>query len=622
MNLVSGGLIEIQDYNEIALEINRLFSDNTVDLEWATSDLILQYTVTGSALGSGTPIPMDVSGLDLIALEFLVVSINEGTGWYTINNSQYTVNIVPNPEQISFNSTYGIGTQIRIHKRTDHRYGWGQQASVYPVDVGDPVLSDETTLQAYLEANINNLIDKVNVIEERIDGPSELTRINPGQLIYASDKTTITSTLQTDLAGTNYWKNEVATLDVNVHDFSRDDPWTTTLTATARYTWDSYDEFRYFFNTGSDLRATLVSSGDTGSQGFINWTAVINKMGSLILNFDRCTQTGFGGVTENIGAYKLTEDYQIVFTSAGPTAPVGVNPDEYLPDIDEYNNFIENMKIVWRARIVPDTPSAGNIAIDIRADLDDTEFAQTFDGTIEYQAGYKSADDVTDNTVEFSITDFLPEITTLDDFVIDGLAPTAGTEVAVINNGVFTNGQNIGGTFTLDGGNVITTFTSTILGNGGQVLYSNNTPIFVDTGEPYNTDETIEITGNGSGQTARMRISFGPDSGISVKSEVANVSFRIAAIDNNSTTTDEKIVVEAFNAAGDSVPVNLSGGASLSISGNEVTATSSGAPGLSDRSLLVQVVGPVARIEYTYSNDGTGSHTIYQSDVEYDFLPI
>jgi len=245
VNLVSGGLIEIQDYNDIALEINRLFSDNTIDLEWVTSDLILQYTVTGSALGAGTPISMDVSGLDLFALEFLVVNINEGTGWHTINNSQYSINLSTDPEQISFNSTYGIGTQIRIYKRTDHRYGWGQQASVYPVDVGDPVLSDETVLQAYLEANINNLIDKVNVIEERIDGPSELSRINPKQLIYASDKTTITSTLQTDLAGHNYWKNEVATLDVNVYNFSRNDPWTTTLTATARYTWNSYDEFRY-----------------------------------------------------------------------------------------------------------------------------------------------------------------------------------------------------------------------------------------------------------------------------------------------------------------------------------------------------------------------------------------
>lgn len=420
MNIVTGGLIEIADYNDIALEINRIFSDNTVDLDWTTSDLILEYTVTRSDLIAGTSIPVDVSGLDLQPWDFLVVSVNDGTGWRTaIKDLDYSVNLSLNPEEISFVVNYTVGTQIRAYRRTTHIFGWGQQASVYPISVGDPVLADEAVLQAYLEANINNLIDKVNIMEARVDGPSELTRINTGQVIFATDKSTIISTVNTDiLQADTPWRNEIATIQSNLVTFSRTTPWTNKLTATVRWTWASYNDFRYFFNTGCDLRATLTTSGEPDNQGFVNWTNVINEMGSLILNYSTCSQTGFNGISESIGSYALTEDFQTVFTSDRTGRPVSVNPNEYISEYDDYSEYqsYDNLVVVWKARVLEDQPGSGQISLDIRAELDDTDFTQSFVGTIEFQAGYKTADNVTDNSAVFSITNVIPTVTQLDGF--------------------------------------------------------------------------------------------------------------------------------------------------------------------------------------------------------------
>lgn len=623
MNLVSGGLIEVQDYNDIALEVNRLFSDNTVDLKFSSSNLILDYTVTGSTLGSGTNIPfnsatLDIKPGDLIAVEILLAG---GGGWFTvIPGAGFNVNIAPNPKEISFTRSYDVGTRIRAWWREAHTYGWGQQASVYPVNVGDPVLADEATLQAYLEANVNNLIDKVNIMEERTGGPSELTRVAQGQLIYATDKTTITNTIDTDiLPGNNYWQNEVATVQSNVFSFSRDTPWTNRISAEVRFTWSSYDEFRYFFNSGCDLRTTLVTSGDTSSQGFINWTSVINDMGSLIVNYNEITQSGSGGSGSFFGSYQLTESYQLVFTSNRPTNPVSSNPNEY-SEYDEYTDF-SDLRIRWAARVVDDQPNTGEISLDVRVVLDDTEYPQSFDGTIEMQAGYLTADDITDNSAAFSINSYLPTITKLQDFVVDGFVPTASNEIGVIGSGGFADGDVVGTELLADGGDVVTRIAPTILGNSGIITYDASTTIFVDSTESFSTTGTLKVNGVGIGDTASLEITFEPEPGLSVSPSVQNVSFRISDIDGNGP--QEYIIVEAFDEVGDSVAVTFTEGANLTVASDTVSATATnGTPALAAHSVLVQVAGPVRKIEITAGNSTNDTHEVYLSDIAYTTIPI
>lgn len=619
MNLVTGGLIEVEDYNDLALEVNKLYSDNNPNLDWATSDLILDYTVVGSTLVAGTPIPFEVANLNLDASQFVVVTVDTGTGWRTLRlSADYSINYTPNPEQISFATNYAIGTQFKVYRRQDHRFGWGQQASIYPISPGDPVLADEEVLQAYLEANINNLIDKVNIMEDRTDGPSELTRIAPRQLIFASDKTTITATIAADItSGLNYWKNERSTVQGNILSFTRTTPWTTQLTATTRWSWDSYDEFRYFFNSGCELRATIITSGSVLSQGYINWNQVATDMGTLVLNYDTCFQTGINGITANLGAYELTEDYQTIFTSGSPSVPVDNegNFDAYA----EYNDLV----IVWQARIVEDAISPGSISVDIRAILDDRNFPQTYEGNIEYQAGYTSANDLTDNSADYTITDYLPSLTQQENFTISGTVPSPGTAQAALSSAGFSNGQNVGDEFTVDAGDIIVRIDPLILGNSGVAAYNNDIPIYVAPGETFNTLGTLRINGDGTGSTASVKLTFEPEFGVSVASEVQNVKFRISDIENNLASVNERITVTAYDSENAEVAVTLTPGANLNVVGNVVTSDNvTSTPDQAAHSLLITVPGPVARVEFLYENLGTAAHVIYMSDIVFDIIPL
>jgi hypothetical protein len=620
VNLVSGGLIQIEDYNEIALEVNRLFSDNTVNLNWATSNRVLDYTVAGTALGSGSPIPFDNLGLNLNSGSFLVVVVDQGDGFFTLKPNEFNLNFTPNPEQISFTQTYGIGTRIQAYFRESHRYGWGQQASVYPVNVGDPVLADEAVLQAYLEANVNNLIDKVNIMEERTDGPSELTRVAQGQLIFATDKTTITNTINTDiLSGANYWKNEVATVTTNVESITRNTEWTTELTGIMRWTWDSYDNLRYFFNSGCECRATLATSGDANNQGFINWTRVIDQMGSLILNYDTCLQTGTGGTSEGFGAYELTEEFQVVYRSAGNSAPVGVNPTEYLDEYDEYLSY-RNLRIVWEARILPDTPAAGNMSIDIRARLDDREYAQSFNGTLEYQAGRKMGDGITDNSAVFSSADFVPVITAFQDWQVTGASPDPVTLLARYSDVGFANGQDVGQSFNIDVGDITVRYSIVPLGNSGVVTYDDDTATYIATSN-FNSLGTLQVNGDGLGESVRIRMEFEPATGLALTSTVDNLSFRINGIDG--ATAQERVIVKAFNANNDQLNISYTLGSNLSESNNAITCNSTdGTPAQAAHSALIFINEPMARVEVTVECLNDAPHEIYLSDVAFTTVPI
>lgn len=394
-------LIEAQHYNDLALEINRLFSDTTPGIIWDANRILNTTAAPGGELAGATRTlsPAPSNG------DYLVVLING----FTQPPENYSINYITG--EITYLVSLSASAILQVYNRTTHRYGWGQQASVYPISAGELIRADEATLQAYIEANTNNLVDKVNIMEDRTGGPSQLTRFNQGELIRAADKLSIQSAINNDiLSGSNYWNNELATVSASFESFSRTTDWNNILVGAWSYTWPSFDSFRYFFNSGCQMRLYLEITGDDSLQAVWNWGQVVTNMGTLILNYDTCSQTGINGTSENLGAYDLSTTWQTIFTSDGPTAPRDETGEyvtgEYVIEAD--------IKIVWSARI--QTIASGETTIEIAATLDDNDVNTTFVGTLAFYAGYLLADDVTNNSATFSMTANAPTITILDDF--------------------------------------------------------------------------------------------------------------------------------------------------------------------------------------------------------------
>lgn len=412
MAIQIGHLIEAQHYNELALEINRLFSDNTNDLYWDSSGLILNTTAAGGGEIAGqTPRllnPIPVSG------DYIVVIVNNTT----LNSTQYSINY--GTGFITFLIPISPNVELKVFNRQLHIFGWGQQESVYPISAGNAIFSDEAQLQSYIEANTNNLIDKVNIMEDRIGGPSELTRLARGNLIRATDKLIIQSVINDDvLAGDNYWQNDIATLLPNFESFQRVSSWDNILQGEWRYTWDSYDSFRYFFNSGCDLRLYLEITGNLMDQGVWNWNQVITDMGSLVLNYNTTSQTGINGISNNLGTYELSNFYQQIFMSSSPSNPrISGDYGDY-GDYSEYGAFTD-LRIIWDARAQPNQPVQDQFSIDIRATMNDWVGDQnlntTVNGTTTFYSGYKLADNIVNNSATFSMTDHAPIISIIDDF--------------------------------------------------------------------------------------------------------------------------------------------------------------------------------------------------------------
>jgi len=396
--LESGGLIEIADYNELALLVNQIYSNNTPNLVWSTSDLILNDVASaGGETAGATRLLSPQPGVN----DFLVVTVNNITLRETVD---YSVNYA-DPVTITFADPLVASAVLQVYNRQTHRFGWGQQASVYPVSISDPVLADEATLQAYLEANVNNLIDKVNVMETRLAGPTQLTRIAQGKLIEFTDKTLIQTTIDNDVtAGDGPWRNEVATATGEADSFTYVNDWDTGLAGSMRHSWDNYDSMRFFFNSGCELRASVTMAGDVLNQGFNNWGQVVDAMGTLSLNYDVAFQSGRNGTATQLGAYDLTTEWQTIYTSGSPEVPVDLNGD-----FDAYGTYTA-MVMVWDARIVENVPLAGNISIDIRVTMNDLNLNQTFVGSTTYRGGYLIADDVVDSTATFAMAGNTPAL--------------------------------------------------------------------------------------------------------------------------------------------------------------------------------------------------------------------
>ena len=199
--------------------------------------------------------------------------------------------------------------------------------------------------------------------------------------------------------------------------------------------------------------------------------------------------------------------------------------------------------------------------------------------------------------------------------------------------GLVDDGDDIAAGVTQDTGGIIVDFTYTNDGNGSGMTFESstgqNTSGFDTGSETVNSNSAGRMLGSGGvGDTATIAIDFSA-SNPAWADEVQNVDFRINDIDISSW--QDIITIRAFDADGNPVAVILTPGADMTasdtdgIAGNDTviadTGTGNGSSPDADKSLLVEIPGPVGRIEIDYGNLDAGGQLIDVTDIYFDAGP-
>ncbi len=184
---------------------------------------------------------------------------------------------------------------------------------------------------------------------------------------------------------------------------------------------------------------------------------------------------------------------------------------------------------------------------------------------------------------------------------------------------------SVKGGFTQDTGNVRVSFTYQDM-NGGladDAVIDTGAQQYVS-GEPYNSYSSLRLEGNATTNsntaTSRSTLTFNADTGSGVTNEVRNVNFRINDVDWQSADHRDQIIVRAYDANNNlvSVKLTLSGSDTLT-NGNTVTANDAADETYTaGGSVLVEIAGPVHRIEIDFRNAGTGDQGIWLTDVYFN----
>jgi Ca2+-binding RTX toxin-like protein len=185
-------------------------------------------------------------------------------------------------------------------------------------------------------------------------------------------------------------------------------------------------------------------------------------------------------------------------------------------------------------------------------------------------------------------------------------------------------------TLTQDTGNVtVTVTTPTVTSSGHSWYHHSDDSIGVESSFE---SEDVVISGiDGAGSAVNDNSSLASlaeegESGtynIEFSDTVENVDFRISDIDANRG----QVTIRAYDAAGNAIDVDLTAGSNLTLTNTDSvagadTATSANthdvSPTATSNSVLVQIAGPVARIEVIHTNVGSGLSGINISDIYYD----
>ncbi|TNF58573.1 MAG: type I secretion protein [Rhodobacteraceae bacterium] len=183
--------------------------------------------------------------------------------------------------------------------------------------------------------------------------------------------------------------------------------------------------------------------------------------------------------------------------------------------------------------------------------------------------------------------------------------------------------QNVGAGFTQDTGAMNVTVSFVTTGNNAPTHTLERTDtVYSEPTEGFDTNSSLAIFGNGDADTSITRIDFASGDA-SVSGEVENVRFRINDIDHAAGNHRDIVTVRAFDADGNPVEVTITAAGADVVTGATVTAADGGqSQADAEGSVLVEIAGPVQRIEIDYANGLTGTHGIWLTDVQFDLIPL
>ena len=187
------------------------------------------------------------------------------------------------------------------------------------------------------------------------------------------------------------------------------------------------------------------------------------------------------------------------------------------------------------------------------------------------------------------------------------------------------SGTDVTAGFTQDTGDINVEVTITDLG-GLNNASTNNSTQYGSQFDNFNPNSALQLGGNGSATsgvesgTAEVKFDFSDSSGGLYEDEVANVQFRINDIDQSSW--DDQVTVVAFDSAGNPVYLDFQLAGDDILTGNSIDGVGNDSQADEGGSVLINVPGPVASIEITYANTGTGGQALWITDVAFDPISI
>ena len=187
------------------------------------------------------------------------------------------------------------------------------------------------------------------------------------------------------------------------------------------------------------------------------------------------------------------------------------------------------------------------------------------------------------------------------------------------------NGVDLVSGTTVDTGGVGVTF-GFVAEDEGAAARNFELEQYVAPGEAFDPTEGLKLFGAGGeggvDNTSTSSLTFGstdPEFG----DAVTDVSFRINDLDLGQGGQDytDVVTIRAYDADGNLVPVTLTPGADILVSGDTATGNDSAAtqtsPAEPGTSLLVSIPGPITRIEIDYDNAGPDEQAVWVTDVQF-----
>ncbi|MDU8913012.1 Hint domain-containing protein [Aestuariicoccus sp. MJ-SS9] len=182
-------------------------------------------------------------------------------------------------------------------------------------------------------------------------------------------------------------------------------------------------------------------------------------------------------------------------------------------------------------------------------------------------------------------------------------------------------------TATVDTGGVAVDITFTAQ-DAGASAFTFDVEGYVAEGEPFDPFSHLKLFGEGGdggvvSPTSTTVLDFrGTDA--MYTDNVQNVSFRLNDVDQSGSSADfgdpgagfeDNVTVLAYDADGNAVPVSLTPAGNADVSGGSATGTSTSEFEAADGSVLVNIAGPVSRIEIVYENGDVEAQGVLVSDV-------